>query len=115
MTPMQQDQQNQPKPAPPPGAKPATNPRVSGAVLVGVGLALEGINAATLANSNTYYPKLMIIGGACIPLGIWTLATGISYDKNNPVKPPGWWTAGAVVFTILGIVAGIGASVFLSG
>ena len=98
MTPMQQDQQNQPKPAPPPGAKPATNPRVSGAVLVGVGLALEGI-----------------IGGACIPLGIWTLATGISYDKNNPVKPPGWWTAGAVVFTILGIVAGIGASVFLSG
>ena len=40
--------------------------------------------------------------------------TGISYDKNNPVKPPTWSTVGAVVVTIIGIVAGIGLTVMIS-
>jgi hypothetical protein len=112
---MQQDQQNQPKPAPPPGAKPAMSPRANGALLLGMGIGLEGLNGAFLYSDNTFYPKMLIIGAACIPLGVWTLATGISYDKNNPVKPPGWWTAGAVVLTIIGVIAGIAVSAMLSG
>ena len=114
MTPMQQDQQNQPKPPPPAGAKPAMNPRANGALLLGLGIAAEGVNGCTLANDNTFYPKLVILGTVLMPLGVWTLVTGISYDKNNPVKPPMWWTVGAVVVTIIGIVAGIGLTVMIS-
>ncbi len=43
------------------------------------------------------------------------LVTGIAYDKNGPVKPPTWWTVGAVIVTILGVVAGIGLMVMISG
>ena len=118
MTPMQQDQQNQPKPvaaeaALPPGKAP-TNPRLSGALMSGGGVLLLGFNGWMLADSNTFYPKLLIIGAALIPFGFWTLVTGIAYDKNNPVKPPGWWTAGAILLTMAGLIAGIAATVFIS-
>lgn len=117
MTPMQQDQQHQPKPPPPQAvaaAKPSMSPRANGAVLLGLGILVEGINVATLANDNTFYPKLVMIGGALIPLGMWTLATGIAYDKNNPVKPPTWWTAGAVLVSLAGLGLGIVATFTLS-
>lgn len=114
MTPMQQDQQNQPAPPPPAGAKPASNPRANGALLLGIGAVAGGVNVFTLFNDNTFYPKLVILGTALMPLGLWTLATGISYDKNNPVKPPTWWTVGAVLLTIIGVVAGIGLTVMIS-
>jgi hypothetical protein len=89
------------------------NPRANGALLLAVGIGLEGVNGATLVNDNTFYPKLVILGAALVPLGIWTLATGIAYDKNNPIKPPGWWTAGAVGLTLLGLAIGIGLTFWL--
>lgn len=114
MTPMQQDQQNQPKPPPAAAAPGAMNPRANGALLLGIGIVALGINGCTLANDNTFYPKLVILGTALMPLGGWTLVTGISYDKNSAVKPPAWWTAGAVILTIIGLVAGIAATVMIS-
>ena len=83
------------------------NPRANGALLLGAGVLLEGINGATLANDNTFYPKLLILGAVLAPLGVWTLATGIAYDKNSPVKPPGWWSAGAIALTLVGLGIGI--------
>ena len=115
MTPMQQDQQNQPKP-PPAAAVPqgGMHPRAGGALLLGIGVAMLGINGCTLANDATFYPKLVILGTTLLPLGGWTLVTGISYDKNSTVKPPAWWTAGAVILTIIGLIAGIGLTVMIS-
>jgi hypothetical protein len=113
MTPMQQDQQNQPVRPPPPGQKPTMSPRANGALLVGAGLGIEGLNGAFLMNDGTFYPKLLIIGAALVPLGIWTLATGIAYDKNSGVKPPTWWTVGAVVLTMGGVGLGIFVSEWL--
>src|SRR5437868_6948216 len=117
MTPMQQDQQHQPKPPPSQAAAaaaaPAGNPRVQGALFLGIGLALEGVNGAFLVNDNTFYPKLLLIGAVLMPLGFWMLVTGIAYDKNNPVKPPTWWTAGAVALSLLGLGLGIFAMVLL--
>ncbi len=116
MTPMQQDQQNQPL-APPPVAaayKPALPPRANGALLLVLGMVAEGVNAFTLFNDSTFYPKLLIIGTVLMPIGLWTLVTGIAYDKKNPVKPPTWWTVGVVVLTIIGVIAGIGLSAVIS-
>lgn len=118
MTPMQQDQQNQPKPPPvQAAAAPAASgmgPRATGALLLGIGLALEGLNVAFLVSDNTYYPKLLIIGAGLIPYGFWSLVTGITYDKNSAVKPPIWWTLGAVAMGVGGIIAGVAVSVMLS-
>lgn len=117
MTPMQQDQQNQPPPqaaAAAPTAAPAMGARATGALLLGIGVALEGLNVATLMNDSTYYPKLLIIGAGLIPYGFWSLVTGITYDKNMPVKPPIWWTLGAIVMGVGGILAGVAASVAIS-
>ena len=118
MTPMQQDQQNQPV-APPPSPvaapyKPALPPRANGALLLALGTAAEGFNAFTLFNESTFYPKLLIIGTVLMPIGLWTLVTGIAYDKKNPVKPPTWWTVGVVVLTIIGVIAGIGLTAVIS-
>ncbi len=121
MTPMQQDQQNQPPPPAPvavaaaaAGNPSAMNPRMSGALMLGGGMVLEGMNVFFLVDSNTYYPKLLILGAVLMPLGLWSLVTGIAYDKNAVVKPPTWWTVGAVLITIAGLIAGIGATVALS-
>ena len=114
MTPLQQDQQQHPAPPPPsPSSKPKLSPRANGAVLVGLGIGLEALNGAFLANEGKFYPKLVIIGAALVPLGAWSLITGIAYDKTNPVKPPGWWTAGAVVLTLAGVGIGIFVSAWL--
>jgi hypothetical protein len=114
---MQQDQQNQPQP--PPAAAAAAgpqpmNPRLNGLLLFGLGLALEGFNGFTLVNDSTYYPKLLMVGFVLMPLGGWTMVTGIAWDKNATVKPPTWWTAGAVILCLLGLAAGIGATFLLS-
>jgi hypothetical protein len=109
MTPMQQDQQQHPAP-PPPSSKAKLSPRANGALLVGIGVAMEAANGAFLANEGKFYPKLVIIGAALLPLGAWTLVTGIAYDKTNPVKPPAWWTVGAVVLTL----GGVGIGIFIS-
>lgn len=117
MTPMQQDQQHQPQP-PPAAAVPAgpqpMNPRLNGALLFGLGVALEGINGFTLVNDNTYYPKLLMVGLVLMPLGAWSMITGIAYDKNSAVKPPAWWTAGAVILCLIGLALGIGITFWLS-
>ena len=115
MTPMQQDQQYQP-PSPPPVAayKPSLSPRANGAVLLGLGAAADGLNVFTLFNDNTFYPKLLILGTVLMPLGLWTVVTGIAFDKKNPVKPPMWWTAGAVVVSLIGVAVGIGLTVMIS-
>jgi hypothetical protein len=116
MTPMQQDQQNQPRPPPlavPPGYKPSMSPRANGALLVGLGILLGAINVGTLVSSNTFYPKLLIVGAALMPVGGWTLVTGIAFDKQNPVKPPTWWTVGAVLLAIAGAGLGVAATVML--
>lgn len=115
MTPMQQDQQHQPKPEapqPPPG-KAQMSPRANGALLLGGGIALEGINGAFLMNGNTFYPKLLIAGAVLIPLGAWTLATGIAYEKGSAIKPPLWWTIGAVLLGLVGLAAGISLTAWL--
>lgn len=115
MTPMQQDQQHQPKPQPTtPQYKPPMGPRATGAMLAGAGFALEGLNGAFLVNDGTYYPKLLIIGMGLIPFGLWSVVTGIAYDKNNPVKPPVWWTVGAVILGIGGVALGVALSVAIS-
>ena len=96
MTPMQQDQQNQPPPPAPVAAagNPSTmNPRMSGALMLGGGMLAEGVNVFFLRDSNTFYPKLVILGAVLMPLGLWMMVTGIAYDKNSKVKPPTWWTA----------------------
>jgi hypothetical protein len=113
---MQQDQQNQPQPPPPAAAAPqgGTNPRMNGAVMLGIGIVMMAFNVWTLMDDATFYPKLVILGAAITPLGGWTLVTGISYDKNATVKPPAWWTAGAVILTILGLIAGIAFTVMIS-
>src|SRR3990167_3095384 len=114
MTPMQQDQQHQPKPPEPPGYQPKLSPRANGALLLGIGMAAEGFNVFTLFDSSTFYPKILILGAVLMPLGLWTLVTGIAFDPATPVKPPTWWTVGAVLITIVGLLVGIGATVAIS-
>ena len=81
---------------------------------MGGGMLAEGVNVFTLKDSNTFYPKLVILGAVLAPLGLWMMVTGIAYDKNSAVKPPTWWTVGAVLISIAGVIAGIGATVALS-
>jgi hypothetical protein len=105
MTPMQQH--------PAPSSKGKLSPRAHGAVLVGIGVAMEAANGAYLAIEGKFFPTLVIIGAALLPLGAWTLVTGIAYDKTSPVKPPAWWTVGAVVLTLGGVGIGIFVSEWL--
>ena len=114
---MQQDQQHQPQPPPAVAAAAGPqpmHPRLNGALLLGLGLALEGINGFTLYDDNTYYPKLLIVGMVLMPLGAWTLIPGISYDTTAAVKPPMWWSAGAIILCLLGIAVGLAATYWLS-
>jgi hypothetical protein len=113
MTPFQQDQQHRPASPPPPSSKPKLSPRANGVVLVGVGIGVEALNGAFLANEGQFYPQLVIIGAVLVPLGGWMLITGMAYDKTSPTKPPAWWTAGAVVLTMLGLGVGIFISEWL--
>ena len=112
MTPMQQDQQQHPAPPPrpSPSSKPKLSPRAHGALVLGLGVALEAANGAYLAMEGQFYPKLVVLGTAMVPLGVWTLITGIAYERDSAVKPPMWWTVGAVVLTL----AGAGVGIFIS-
>src|SRR6187549_4239184 len=114
MTPMQQDELERPKPPPPKPRTGTLRPRTNGAVLLGLGVLVEGVNGALLVSNNTFSPKLIMLGTVLIPLGIWTLATGIAYDKSSGVTPPRWWMTGAIALSLAGLAIGGFLSFWLS-
>lgn len=76
-------------------------------MLLVLGLGFEGVNAVLLASQKTIYPMMLMAGTVLIPYGLWTLVTGIAYDRHSKVKPPPtWWTVSAVMISIGGLAIG---------
>ncbi len=78
--------------------------RIAGAVLIGAGLLLLGINALLLQTAERFFPSALTMGFVAIPLGEWFLATGRSYQTpDNPL----WWKAAHGALLVVGLISGL--------
>lgn len=66
--------------------------RALGAGILLVGIVLVGVNVAFLTSAERFYPKLLVVGCAAIPAGMFGTAFGWSPQFRGE---PLWWQAGA--------------------
>lgn len=83
----------------------AKNPRLTGLLLMGLGVALLVLNALTITFMSKFYPTSVVGSCAVICLGAWVVITGrVSVKGVSP--QPLWWTIIGFVSTFAGGAGG---------
>lgn len=85
--------------------------RTLGAGLLAVGVVLLGYTYFTVTATDSFDARFLVIGSACIPIGLFGTAFGWTPDFR---REPVWWQAGAYVSTVLGLGAAVGIWYYLT-
>jgi hypothetical protein len=79
-------------------------PRGQGAVLVVIALFLLLMSWHDLTTDGSYSLNGLVVGGVGLPLGLWSLATGVSPTTSNK---PGWWWGVAIPLAVAGALVAL--------